>query len=123
MNCRICKTECVKEFSANLIKKYQVNYYFCPHCGYLQLDELSHLSEAYNNSITSSDVGLLARNNRYTEQLAPFFYFYIQICRRHRHNKTLQIAVKEIYKQNRYKQPHDKVFFSPILPSDRDPLF
>lgn len=75
MNCRICKTECFKEFSATLIKKYQVDYYFCPHCGYLQVDELSHLSEAYNNSITSSDVGLLARNNRYTEQLAPFFYF------------------------------------------------
>lgn len=75
MNCRICKTSCRKVFSAVLMKKYTAEYYQCPHCGCLQLENINHLDEAYKQTITQSDVGLLARNYRYTEQLAPFFYY------------------------------------------------
>ena len=75
MKCCVCGNETLKFFSAELMKKYQVDYHLCPNCNYLQLQDLSHLQEAYETSINKTDVGLLARNYRFTEQLAPFFYF------------------------------------------------
>ena len=73
--CRVCGSVSKKIFSAEILKKYEVNYCLCNQCGYLQMEDLSHLPEAYRNSINQSDVGLLARNYRFMEQLVPFFYF------------------------------------------------
>ena len=75
MACRVCGSASEKIFSAEILRKYQVDYCLCSQCGYLQMEDLSHLPEAYRNSINQSDVGLLARNYRFVEQLAPFFYF------------------------------------------------
>lgn len=75
MSCRVCGSKNKKIFSAVIMGKYPADYLLCGKCGYLQMDDLSHLPEAYHNPINRSDVGLLARNYRYLEQLAPFFYF------------------------------------------------
>ena len=75
MACRVCGSPNKRIFSARILKKYQADYGLCDKCGYLQLEELSHLPEAYCKSINRSDVGLLARNYRFVEQLAPFLYF------------------------------------------------
>ena len=42
--------------------KYEINYYRCPHCGFVQTEEPYWLSEAYSNAITDSDIGLISRN-------------------------------------------------------------
>ena len=75
MKCCICGHETHQIFSAELMKKYPADYYFCDNCNSLRLKDLSHLKEAYEKSINKSDVGLLARNYRFLEQLAVFFYF------------------------------------------------
>ena len=75
MKCRICSSDTKDIFSAELMKKYPVHYSYCTNCHFLQLNDLSHLRESYENSINQTDVGLLARNYRFVEQLAVFFYF------------------------------------------------
>lgn len=75
MDCRICKAETDQLFSKIIMGKYPVGYFRCRNCGYMQMGDLSHIDEAYTRSINNSDVGLLARNYRFAEQLAPFFYF------------------------------------------------
>ena len=75
MKCRICNNDTKEIFSAELMKKYPVHYSYCDNCHFLQLNDLSHLSESYENPINRTDVGLLARNYRFVEQLAVFFYF------------------------------------------------
>ena len=75
MKCRICSSNIKEIFSAELMGKYPVDYSYCDNCHFLQLNDLSYLSEAYKNPINQTDVGLLARNYRFVEQLAVFFYF------------------------------------------------
>lgn len=62
MKCKLCSSE-ASIFDKNIIMgKYEINYYRCPHCGFVQTEEPYWLSEAYSNAITDSDIGLISRN-------------------------------------------------------------
>lgn len=42
--------------------KYEIKYYHCPHCGFVQTEDPYWLSEAYSDAIADSDIGLIERN-------------------------------------------------------------
>ena len=62
MKCKICGNESVFVFKATVLKKYEISYFSCPKCGFLQTEEPYWLNEAYKESINSEDTGYLNRN-------------------------------------------------------------
>lgn len=62
MNCKICLSSLDYFHSALVLKKYQVNYYRCTYCGFIQTDEPYWLEEAYSEAVNDYDIGLVSRN-------------------------------------------------------------
>ena len=73
--CSICGAEMVVLFSAHVLMRYEVNYYYCPVCGLLQTKEPYWLEEAYSAAISDTDTGLVARNISISRKLACILYF------------------------------------------------
>jgi glycosyltransferase involved in cell wall biosynthesis len=61
--CKVCQSDSHNFATAKILQKYDVNYYQCSHCGFVQTEEPYWLDEAYSEAIASSDLGLLYRNN------------------------------------------------------------
>lgn len=62
MNCKVCGAESRYLSRATILKKYEIAYFFCPDCGFVQTEEPFWLAEAYEKPIAASDTGLVARN-------------------------------------------------------------
>ena len=62
MICKICSQNANKVFSTTLMDKYQIDYFYCEHCGFLSTEEPYWLSEAYVQPINISDTGYMQRN-------------------------------------------------------------
>lgn len=67
MNCKICSAE--SDFFADgiVLYKYQIKYYKCKNCGFLQTEEPYWLAESYKAAINRSDVGYVYRNIKLAE--------------------------------------------------------
>lgn len=63
MNCLICGSVTPLWEKARILKKYDISYYQCPHCGFVQTEKPYWLDEAYADIIDAEDIGILARNN------------------------------------------------------------
>ena len=73
--CPICRTSMNQVFSAVLLRKYDVSYFHCSHCGLLQTEEPYWLDEAYSDAIAVADTGLVQRNTSMAAKLAALIYF------------------------------------------------
>jgi len=63
MNCKICDSLSLSLFDkAIVLGKYEVSYFECKRCGFVQTEEPYWLEEAYSKVIGSSDIGLVSRN-------------------------------------------------------------
>jgi hypothetical protein len=62
--CRICEAWTQRCFTNRILSKYDVAYYFCDSCGFLQTERPYWLDEAYADAIAAEDVDLVARNLR-----------------------------------------------------------
>lgn len=56
MKCKICDNKTYNIFSAKILNKNNIKYYYCDYCGFLQTEEPYWLKEAYNNSISITDM-------------------------------------------------------------------
>ena len=75
MRCPIDNKIMILQFSEVVLEKYAVDYYRCPGCGLLQPENPTRwLSEAYSTAITSTDIGLVARNISNMRRLEPALY-------------------------------------------------
>lgn len=63
MKCKICNAESNLIFEKIVLLKYNVKYYKCSNCSFVQTEEPFWLEEAYNSAITDLDIGILVRNN------------------------------------------------------------
>ena len=70
MKCKICDSDSNKIFEKTVLIKYNVNYYKCNNCSFVQTDEAYWFKEAYNSAITSLDIGILIRNNYLTTEIS-----------------------------------------------------
>ena len=59
MNCKICNTPSVEFVTKQVLTKYNVKYYRCSSCQFIQTEEPYWLDEAYNKAITKLDIGLV----------------------------------------------------------------
>lgn len=70
MKCKICNSDSNIIFEKTVLLKYNVNYYQCNNCSFVQTDDPFWFEEAYNNAITSLDIGILIRNNYLTTEIS-----------------------------------------------------
>lgn len=62
MNCKMCEQHNKPIFKTKILNKYNIEYFYCSNCGFMQTEEAFWLNEAYEESINVSDTGILARN-------------------------------------------------------------
>lgn len=72
--CPVCDSSMSNSFSARMLKKYDVSYFFCDACGLLQTEEPYWLKEAYSDAIANSDTGLVARNISLSQRVSTLLY-------------------------------------------------
>ena len=70
VKCKICAAAAEFVFRKTVLHNYDVAYYQCTQCGFLQTEDPYWLDEAYNSAITSLDIGLLSRNVSLRNRLA-----------------------------------------------------
>lgn len=76
MNCKICRQP-ISLFSVNtVLRKYEISYYRCDACGFIQTQEPFWLEEAYSDTINSSDIGLVGRNLTQAELTSAVISFF-----------------------------------------------
>lgn len=69
MNCKICSNKTESVFSFKILNKYNISYYRCEHCLFIQTEEPYWLEEAYAlGAISALDVGIIARNTYYASK-------------------------------------------------------
>jgi hypothetical protein len=75
--CRVCQQPTLPLHQATILNKYQVQYFECPNCKFIQTESPTWLKEAYANPMNLTDTGILFRNNRMravTLSLAALFF-------------------------------------------------
>ena len=75
MKCKVCRVESIKCFSERIMRKYDIDYYHCSNCDFVQTEEPYWLDEAYSQPINLSDTGYVVRNLLYSKRLAVLLYF------------------------------------------------
>jgi hypothetical protein len=63
-NCKICNSKTAKIFNAKILNKYDVDYFQCISCDFVQTEKTYWLAEAYENSMNLTDTGIMHRNSR-----------------------------------------------------------
>jgi len=77
MKCRICSSPADMFAKAVILGKYDVSYYKCGDCGFVQTEEPFWLAESYSDAIANSDIGLVGRNltlSRLTRAIIGIFF-------------------------------------------------
>jgi len=64
LSCRICKGQTADFAKATILGKYEIDYFRCATCGFIQTEKPYWLQEVYSEAINLSDVGLITRNIR-----------------------------------------------------------
>ena len=73
--CPICFSQQRFCFQETILKKYNVDYFYCDTCGLLQTEEPYWLNEAYESVIASADTGLIQRNIVLSQLLSCILFF------------------------------------------------
>lgn len=74
MKCKICGTEISACFTGKILDKYNINYYHCANCDFVQTEDPYWLEEAYARSINLSDTGYMVRNLSCAKRLKILLY-------------------------------------------------
>src|SRR5258708_1857264 len=61
MHCRICQSAAAPVFTAKVLGKYDVVYFRCGSCGFMQTEEPHWLKESYESAINEIDLGPVNR--------------------------------------------------------------
>lgn len=67
MICKICNAQANPIYRGKILNKYEIQYFYCSSCNFMQTEEPYWLEEAYSEAISISDTGVMARNNSFAE--------------------------------------------------------
>jgi hypothetical protein len=73
MNCLVCGLEASLLMQGEILHKHTISYFTCKSCECIFTEEPYWLDEAYQESISSLDTGIMARNIGICEQLMLIF--------------------------------------------------
>lgn len=68
MSCKICKQPVSFFARATILKKYEIQYFKCKHCGFVQTEAPYWLEEAYSDAIVNIDIGPINRGVQCSEK-------------------------------------------------------
>jgi hypothetical protein len=77
MICKVCRGFSAIFSKALILGKYEIKYFKCPDCGFIQTEEPFWPDEAYSCRAVAEDVGLLSRNifhSKVTKSIICFFF-------------------------------------------------
>ncbi len=77
MKCNICNSGSMPLETLKILNRYDVQYYSCNQCGFIQTETPYWLAEAYSSAIARSDIGLISRNIKlanFCSAVIPLFY-------------------------------------------------
>jgi hypothetical protein len=74
-HCRICNSTSNYLFHAKVMDKYNVAYYRCGNCDFIQTEKPYWLEESYKSPINFSDTGILLRNLDLARPVSMLLYF------------------------------------------------
>jgi hypothetical protein len=69
MECKICRHETEFLWKARILGKYDIAYYKCPFCAFIQTEQAYWLAEAYAGVIAETDIGYVTRNIMYSRRV------------------------------------------------------
>jgi len=75
VTCKICNSESNKIFTRKILNKYDINYFQCSKCGFIQTDEPYWLEEAYQHVFNIEDTGIVRRNILFAKRTAGIIFF------------------------------------------------
>ncbi len=75
MDCKICQTPAQKAKTLVVRHAYSADYYLCPNCGFMFVDNPTWLAKAYEEPINLSDTGYVLRNVYLSRKTLVLFYF------------------------------------------------
>lgn len=81
MVCKICGASTSKIFSALVLKKYNIDYFICSKCDFIQTEKPFWLKEAYTSPMNISDTGILVRNIRFSK-ISSLIFILIFNCKK-----------------------------------------
>lgn len=76
INCKICNSHSKFIFKAKLLKKYDVSYFQCSSCGFVQTETPYWLEEAYSNPMNLTDTGIMLRNNSSSKIVTSLIFLF-----------------------------------------------
>jgi hypothetical protein len=79
IKCRVCNNDSTFQFKTKVMTKYDVSYYLCDTCEFMQVEEPYWLDEAYASPINLSDTGIISRNLAYSVIVAVILYNFFDI--------------------------------------------
>ena len=71
--CKVCNSESKKVHSGKILNKYNINYFQCTNCGFVQSENPYWLKEAYSSAISLSDTGIMSRNIMFSKLTTVIF--------------------------------------------------
>lgn len=74
MKCKICDCDTQKQFEHIVLNKYNVSFYRCGNCEFLQTEEPYWLAESYNEPINRTDTGYITRNVYLSKKALGLFF-------------------------------------------------
>lgn len=77
MQCNVCGKQTTKAFNTTILGKYQIDYFECPNCKFIQTETPYWLKEAYASPINETDTGLLRRNIQFVPRVATLLFFLV----------------------------------------------
>jgi hypothetical protein len=75
LNCKICNSASSKIFRRSILNRYDVDYFQCSSCGFIQTEEPYWLKEAYLAPMTIEDTGIIKRNVLSAKRTSTVLYF------------------------------------------------
>lgn len=75
MKCKICSSSVKMIFTHEILNKYNIKYFQCTSCFFIQTEDPFWLDEAYKSSINLEDTGLLDRNILFAKRSTALIYF------------------------------------------------
>jgi hypothetical protein len=79
IKCRVCNNDSNFQFKTKVMTKYDVSYYLCDACEFMQVEEPYWLDEAYASPINLSDTGIISRNLAYSVTVSVILYNFFDI--------------------------------------------
>jgi len=78
VNCKICSQSSIPFAKALLLGKYEVQYFRCSRCGFIQTEDPYWISEAYSDPVALNDIGLVHRNIRLSAVTKAMIFLFFQ---------------------------------------------